>query len=100
MKGQTINVKAFIYPTNENGDQLDVPNGYSSSMDNDLVLMELEESITFSDNVWPVGLPADSSYAPADGTMCAISGWGVVQEHPYSKYHKVLTLKIVSECFS
>ena len=82
-QGQTINVKDFIWPTDENGQRLEVPDLTSGSMDNDLVLMELEESIIFSDNVKPIGLPTDSSFAPADGTMCAISGWGMVSDSKY-----------------
>ncbi len=59
-----------------------------SSMDNDLVILELEEAIVMSEDVSAIALPPDSNYAPADGTICKISGWGATMETPFLQYPK------------
>lgn len=53
-------------------------------MDNDITLVELENEVSFNDNMKPVCLP--SSNFPT-GTMCTVSGFGTIRSGgPQARY--------------
>lgn len=47
--------------------------------DNDIALMELENSVSLSQNIWPICLPAATHEFPAGQTVW-ITGWGKTKE--------------------
>ncbi|XP_043942292.1 serine protease 27-like [Protopterus annectens] len=63
-----VNVKQVIVHAN-----------YSNqTLENDIVLMELNQSVTFTNYILPVCLPSSSVQFP-DGVMCWVTGWGNIK---------------------
>ncbi|XP_049915919.1 prostasin [Epinephelus moara] len=59
--------------------QVVVPSGYTDpNQGKDLALVRLSNSITFSDYVRPICLPASSTLFPS-GMMCYVTGWGNIR---------------------
>jgi hypothetical protein len=51
----------------------------SFTIENDICLLELAESVSFNDHVAAIGFPADNEEYDA-GTMCTVTGWGTTTE--------------------
>lgn len=51
------------------------PNHDNYNLENDFSLLELAEPLKFNDRIQPIALP-DADTHIADGTRCAVSGWG------------------------
>lgn len=54
------------------------PNYNSQTQDNDIALLQLSSSVTFTDYIKPVCLAASDSAIGA-GTTCWVTGWGDTQ---------------------
>lgn len=63
--GSILKLKKIIANENYNG----------QTVDYDFSLLELEESLTFSDGVRPIKLPNEDIQI-ADGVEALVSGWG------------------------
>lgn len=61
------------------------PDYSSSTNDNDVALVQLSSTVTFTDYVRPVCLAADGSVFPS-GLDCWVTGWGTLTEDG-SKIH-------------
>lgn len=51
------------------------PNYNSNTNDNDVALLQLSSTVTFTDYIKPVCLAATNSYVGA-GASCWVTGWG------------------------
>jgi Trypsin len=51
----------------------------SWTIENDICLLELAESVTFNEHVGAISWPADHEEYDA-GTICTITGWGTTAE--------------------
>ncbi|XP_074649218.1 kallikrein-13-like, partial [Tubulanus polymorphus] len=50
--------------------------GTSPADYDDIAVLKLASSITFTDNIKPIQLPTQDENQPAEHTVCQISGWG------------------------
>lgn len=54
--------------------------GYDpETYDNDITLMELDNSVTLNQNIWPICLPSPAHDFPV-GEEAWITGWGATRE--------------------
>jgi secreted trypsin-like serine protease len=64
---------------------------------NDVALIKLTESITFSDEVSAVCLPTANSHASLYGKTVVVSGWGLTQAGVIATNLQQATLKVVTD---
>ncbi|XP_026110798.1 prostasin-like [Carassius auratus] len=70
-----------LYETNRTASQIiNHPNFNMSNFDNDIALVQLSSSVTFSDYIKPVCLAAAGSVF-AGGTESWVTGWGTLQSN-------------------
>jgi hypothetical protein len=74
--------------------------GYANASANDIALLTLERSLTFTDNIGPACLPNKSSEEYV-GQGLTISGWVVTEddgEEPAAYLQVVKDIKILEDC--
>ncbi|KAL3481549.1 trypsin-like serine protease [Aspergillus californicus] len=77
------------------------PQYYAPTVDNDIAVLTLAESLTYGPGIAPVGLPLSGSALLSTGENVVVSGWGSIREAgPSSRILQAVTVSVVSmeEC--
>lgn len=63
---------------------------------NDFALLEFTKPVTFNNYIRPVKLPSQDQKL-TDGTLCVVSGWGIMEDNTRPVFLRITTVVIVNQ---